>query len=197
LIITKACNNSVGPVVLEEASGQPGNLSPSRINVPPSNPLFVPIQETGACWFIRSPARFPRQGSAEFSSIANPLLRSPLIARTRDKVVVPHPTRKMAIANTHPPPAPPHQLQQAPPQHTPSAQQRPTQRPGPRKSRAFSFRSDKSRGSGSNHKIDLHETSAEKEAKRLHSKADPTLAMQEAEPCEQKRPNLHSAPLLT
>ncbi len=95
----------------------------------------------------------------------------------------------MAIANTHPPPPAPHyQLQQAPPQqHTPqlhSAQQRPSQRP--RKSRTFSFRSDKSQGSSGNHKIDLHETSAEKEAKRLHSKADPTLAMQEAEPCKQR-----------
>lgn len=94
----------------------------------------------------------------------------------------------MAIANTHPPPpAPQYQLQQGPPQHPPqlhSAQQRPSQRP--RKSRTFSFRSDKSQGSGANHKIDLHETSAEKEAKRLHSKADPTLAMQEAEPCKQR-----------
>lgn len=93
----------------------------------------------------------------------------------------------MAVANTYPPPAGPYQhQQQAPPQHASqlhSAQQKPAERP--RKSRTFSFRSDKSRGSGSNHKIDLHETSAEKESKRLHSKADPTLAMQEAEPCEQ------------
>jgi hypothetical protein len=29
----------------------------------------------------------------------------------------------------------------------------------------------------------LPETHAEKEAKRLHSKADPTMAMIEAEPC--------------
>ena len=50
-----------------------------------------------------------------------------------------------------------------------------------RKSRSFSFRSDKSHSSN---KIDLTETSAEKEAKRLHSKADPTLAMNEAEPSE-------------
>ncbi|KAK4153075.1 meiotically up-regulated gene 9 protein [Chaetomidium leptoderma] len=92
----------------------------------------------------------------------------------------------MAIANPHPPPAHPYQLQQAPPpQHAPQlhlAQQRPTGRT--RKPSTFSFRSDKSHGSGSHHKIDLHETSAEKEAKRLHSKADPTLAMQEAEPSE-------------
>ncbi|KAK4240012.1 hypothetical protein C8A03DRAFT_42391 [Achaetomium macrosporum] len=93
----------------------------------------------------------------------------------------------MAVPDNHVSPASPYQLHQEPPQHTPqvqSAQQRPTHKQ--RKSRAFSFRSDKShksQGSGS-HKIDLHETSAEKEAKRLHSKADPTLAMQEAEPAE-------------
>lgn len=51
------------------------------------------------------------------------------------------------------------------------------------KSRTFSFRSDKSQRSAASHnKIDLTETSAEKEAKRLHSKADPSLAMNEAEP---------------
>jgi len=76
--------------------------------------------------------------------------------------------------------------QQIPPQHLPpkqttASQQRPAAQT--RKSRSFSFRSDKSLGSG-NHKIDLHETSAEKEAKRLHGKADPTLAMNEAEPAE-------------
>lgn len=104
----------------------------------------------------------------------------------------------MATANPHPPPAPPHQLQHAPPQHAPQLYSAPQQAGRPRKPRAFSFRSDKSRGSGSNHKVDLHETSAEKEAKRLHSKADPTFAMQEAEPC--KRPCLNlpdPAPLLT
>jgi hypothetical protein len=94
----------------------------------------------------------------------------------------------MAVANTYPPPAGPYQAhEQAPPQHASqlhSAQQKPAEKP--RKPRAFSFNSAKSRGSGSNHKIDLHETSAEKNAKRLHSKADPTLAMQEAEPCEQQ-----------
>jgi hypothetical protein len=65
----------------------------------------------------------------------------------------------------------------APPMH--SAQQKP--RP---KSRALSFRSDKSgKSGGSTHpKVDMHETSTEKEANRLHSKADPTLAMNEAEP---------------
>ncbi|KAK0667204.1 hypothetical protein QBC41DRAFT_141518 [Cercophora samala] len=79
------------------------------------------------------------------------------------------------------------------PQQHPSQQQQQLhstqQRPAnpTRKSRSFSLRSDKSQGS-SNHqkaeKVDLHETSAEKEAKRLHSKADPTLAMQEAEPAQ-------------
>ncbi|KAL2261974.1 hypothetical protein VTK26DRAFT_2859 [Humicola hyalothermophila] len=90
----------------------------------------------------------------------------------------------MATATSHPPPPASYQFSQAPPQQTPQhppAQQKPAR--ATRKSRTFSFRSDKSRGSGS-HKIDLHETSAEKEAKRLHSKADPTLAMQEAEPAE-------------
>jgi len=107
----------------------------------------------------------------------------------------------MATANPLPPPpqAPSHQYlqhqyqqqpqqqyqyQQAPTQYQPPrqpAQPPVTQRPAAqsRKSRSFSFRSDKSHGSN---KIDLTETSAEKEAKRLHSKADPTLAMNEAEP---------------
>ena len=55
----------------------------------------------------------------------------------------------------------------------------PTTRPAhqTRKSRGFSFRSDRSG--------DLVETHDEKEAKRLHSKADPTLAINEMEPCEQ------------
>lgn len=49
------------------------------------------------------------------------------------------------------------------------------------KSRSFSFRSDKShKSSGSK---DVHETHNEKESRRLHSKADPSLAMNEAEPC--------------
>ncbi|KAK3394170.1 hypothetical protein B0H63DRAFT_517316 [Podospora didyma] len=64
-----------------------------------------------------------------------------------------------------------------------AGQPRPAPQPTPgRKSRSFSFRSDKSHGS--KEKDDLHETSAEKESKRLHSKADPTLAMNEAEPAE-------------
>ncbi|KPM43627.1 hypothetical protein AK830_g2917 [Neonectria ditissima] len=65
-----------------------------------------------------------------------------------------------------------------------SQHQRPSQNPSqnpPGRSRAHSLQSQKShRSSGS--KDFLHETPAEKEAKRLHSKADPTLAISEAEP---------------
>ncbi|KAK7970011.1 hypothetical protein PG988_009084 [Apiospora saccharicola] len=70
------------------------------------------------------------------------------------------------------------QSQQAPQQssHTAEPSQYKNQKSIRPKSRAFSFHSDKS------HKTDLHETSAEKESKRLHTKADPTLAMQEMEP---------------
>ncbi|KAI0852607.1 hypothetical protein F5Y00DRAFT_273178 [Daldinia vernicosa] len=53
------------------------------------------------------------------------------------------------------------------------------------KSRAFSFRSDKSHRSSNSHNKNnnnAHETSAEKEANRLHGKTDPTLAMTELEP---------------
>ncbi|KAK8088349.1 hypothetical protein PG997_003310 [Apiospora hydei] len=68
--------------------------------------------------------------------------------------------------------------QQAPQQssHTAEPSQYKNQKTRRPKSRAFSFHSDKSQ------KTDLHETSAEKESKRLHTKADPTLAMQEMEP---------------
>ncbi|KAL3419024.1 hypothetical protein PVAG01_09245 [Phlyctema vagabunda] len=54
----------------------------------------------------------------------------------------------------------------------------------PRAKSSFSFRSTHSRKSsqGSGHKIDLIETHTEKEAHRLTTKADPTMAMQEAEP---------------
>ncbi|KAK4162131.1 meiotically up-regulated gene 9 protein [Cladorrhinum sp. PSN259] len=93
----------------------------------------------------------------------------------------------MATATSHPPPAPSYQFAQSPlqQQQYPSQQQTAQQRPPQRKSRSFSFRSDKSHGSG-NHpqKADLVETSAEKDAKRIHSKADPLLAMQEAEPAQ-------------
>lgn len=45
---------------------------------------------------------------------------------------------------------------------------------------SFSFHSHKSSGSG--HKIDLHETHEEKASRRLQSKADPSMAITEAEP---------------
>jgi hypothetical protein len=77
-----------------------------------------------------------------------------------------------------------HQLlqrpQQAPLQYSqPTAEQ---QYNGQAKPRSYSVHSQKThRSSGS--KQDFHETHEEKEAKRIHSKADPTLAMNEAEPC--------------
>ncbi|KAF8866450.1 hypothetical protein BDZ45DRAFT_272442 [Acephala macrosclerotiorum] len=58
-------------------------------------------------------------------------------------------------------------------------QQRPAQRQ--RAKSSFSFHSHKSSGSGQ--KIDLHETHAEKELRRLgNSKADPSMALTESEP---------------
>ncbi|OTA86759.1 hypothetical protein M434DRAFT_15690 [Hypoxylon sp. CO27-5] len=112
-----------------------------------------------------------------------------------------------ASYNTHPLPAPPQQGQYysesyqppVPPQHNylqQQRQQRLQQAPAPQppepqkqerirpKSRAFSFRSDKSQKSANSHnnKNNLHETSAEKEARRLHGKTDPTLALTESEP---------------
>jgi hypothetical protein len=90
----------------------------------------------------------------------------------------------MAAHNNYPLPPTPGQLQNnysaAPvPEQSRSAQRRSRQ-----KSRTFSFRSDKSQrsGGGGGYQVDAHETAAEKDANRLHSKADPTLAMNEAEP---------------
>jgi len=60
-------------------------------------------------------------------------------------------------------------------------QQRPAQRE--RAKSSFSFRSNhshKSSGSGQN----LHETHEEKQSRRLTTKADPSMAITEAEPCE-------------
>ncbi|KAL2271132.1 hypothetical protein VTJ83DRAFT_503 [Remersonia thermophila] len=95
----------------------------------------------------------------------------------------------MAVPSNSPPPGPPYQASpphQAAPYQASSPQSSPShpaqQKVKGRRSRTFSFLSDKSRRSSQ--KIDLHETSAEKEARRLHSKADPTLAIQEAEPAE-------------
>ncbi|KAI0175758.1 hypothetical protein GGR52DRAFT_570746 [Hypoxylon sp. FL1284] len=102
------------------------------------------------------------------------------------------------------PPVPPHRQYQQP-------QQQPRQQPAPlpqppepqrpaRKSRAFSFRSEKSHKSANSHnKIDLHETSAEKDARRLHGKTDPTLALTESEPAmeAQAKGGINAAPLRT
>ncbi|KAI9886798.1 MAG: hypothetical protein M1823_001368 [Watsoniomyces obsoletus] len=63
----------------------------------------------------------------------------------------------------------------------PPPQQQQQQRP--RTKTMLSFSSSKShKSSGSQGKIDLKETHAEKERGRLKSKADPTLAMSEEEP---------------
>ena len=106
--------------------------------------------------------------------------------------------------NSHPLPAtPPQQRQGQQYGQQPSTSSSSYQRPAPlphqntstsaqsqisRKSRGFSFKSEKSHksqkstDSGHHHHRKLSETSAEKEARRLHSKADPTLAISEAEP---------------
>lgn len=74
------------------------------------------------------------------------------------------------MASNHPLPTPP------------GHDQRPVQQRQRAKS-SFSFRSHRSHNSsGSGHKIDLHETHEEKDSKRLHSKADPSMAITEAEP---------------
>ncbi|GJC80196.1 uncharacterized protein ColLi_03034 [Colletotrichum liriopes] len=90
---------------------------------------------------------------------------------------------------THFPPYQQH-YDQPPPVQPPPHVQAQTQAPAQkqplspqRRPRTFSFQSNKShKSSGSHPKIDLHESHQEKEAKRLHSKADPTVAMSEAEP---------------
>jgi hypothetical protein len=84
------------------------------------------------------------------------------------------------------PPAPPQHQDRAPrtiPEEQVSFGHPYQDPPSPSKRRTFSFHSDKSQPrKGPVVKADLHETHAEKEAKRLHSKADPRLAMNEAEP---------------
>ncbi|KAI1488834.1 hypothetical protein F5X96DRAFT_50338 [Biscogniauxia mediterranea] len=94
--------------------------------------------------------------------------------------------------NQYPLPAPPQPVQQQLPSQlykhqsqAPHSQKQERTRP---RSRGFSFRSDKSQKSAGDshaHKADLHETSAEKEAKRLHGKADPRMALSEIEPAMQ------------
>jgi hypothetical protein len=66
-------------------------------------------------------------------------------------------------------------------QHQQQHQQPPSSRHS-HKSRTFSFHSDKSHKRTNSKTEEVHETPAEKEGKRLHSKADPTLAISEAEP---------------
>lgn len=75
------------------------------------------------------------------------------------------------MSSNHPLPAPPGQ------------QQRPGQQ-RPRAKSSFSFRSNHSRKSSgsSGHKVDLHETHEEKQSRRLTTKADPSMAITEAEP---------------
>lgn len=52
-----------------------------------------------------------------------------------------------------------------------------------RRSRGFSVKSDKSHNSGnSGHRSQLSESSAEKRRRNLHTKADPTVAMNELQP---------------
>jgi hypothetical protein len=116
----------------------------------------------------------------------------------------------MAAIQNHPLPAPPpHQNRYYPPQSNnfSQPQQQQQQQPQPQqkqqqhqqyqqqqaqpKSRSFSFRSDKSNKSSGSQKVAIYETSAEKEAKRLHSKADPTLAMNEAEPGKRNIPSTY------
>ncbi|ELR05070.1 hypothetical protein GMDG_01640 [Pseudogymnoascus destructans 20631-21] len=65
----------------------------------------------------------------------------------------------------------------------PQAQQRPSLRPRSRS--GFSFRSHKSQDSyGSTPKVEIQETPREKAARRLSTKADPRLAMSEAQPSD-------------
>ncbi|KND88632.1 Uncharacterized protein C19C7.04c [Tolypocladium ophioglossoides CBS 100239] len=84
----------------------------------------------------------------------------------------------------HPHPHPPQQQQpqrqqQRPQLYSQSSQQQPNSQAKPR---SFSFRSDRSHHSGGGSKTEFHETHEEKESRRLHSKADPSLAINEAEP---------------
>jgi hypothetical protein len=51
----------------------------------------------------------------------------------------------------------------------------------PRRSRVLSFTSNKSGNSSGKH-VDLTENPKDKEARRMHTKADPTLAISEAQP---------------
>lgn len=85
---------------------------------------------------------------------------------------------RMSSSKNHPLPAPP-------------GQQR------PRAKSNFSFRSNHSRksSSSSHNKVDLHESHAEKESKRLQTKADPQMALNEAEPSMVAREKASLAPI--
>lgn len=92
--------------------------------------------------------------------------------------------------------------QQYPPVPTrPSIQKQNSERRPKSRSRTFSFRSDKSskteksQGSVAHKAPNLHETHEEKESRRLHSKADPTLAMNELEPSAVAQEAAQLAPL--
>lgn len=78
-----------------------------------------------------------------------------------------------------PPPQSYHQPQPSY-QHRHPHQQQAAHPPAHGKHRSLSFHSERSHKSAGSK--DLHETHAEKESRRLHTKADPTLAMNEAEP---------------
>lgn len=96
-------------------------------------------------------------------------------------------TKMSSLQKGYPLPPPPtgQQQQQQQYQQYQLPEQRPEQRQ--RSKSSFSLRSDRShKSSGSVGKADLHETSQEKASRRLSlsTKADPRLAMQEAEPCE-------------
>ena len=95
------------------------------------------------------------------------------------------------MSSNHPLPAPPGQQQQYhQQQHYQQYEQQERQgQQRPRAKSGFSFRSNHShKSSGSSgHKVDLHETHEEKQSRRLTTKADPSMAITEAEPCESNR----------
>ncbi|GAW20690.1 hypothetical protein ANO14919_101990 [Xylariales sp. No.14919] len=90
------------------------------------------------------------------------------------------------------------QRQRPPPVQVPEPTAQPQQSRARPRSRAFSFRSDKSQKSANapTHKTHLVETSAEKEARRLHSKADPRMALSEREPAMEAQQTASDRPAL-
>ena len=68
----------------------------------------------------------------------------------------------------------------------------------PRRSRGISFRSDRSHNSGdSGSKLSRLESHDEKARRNLHTKADPLIAMSEAQPSAFVLPDRVHSPLLT